>query len=168
MSISNYSWFLLETLDSLGHADLSKQAKIFLHTNFAAQLEQMGLWHWSIFVLLFIEESTLKKTYIDDILGRHVQLYNVSTPEYRAREKMLVHQFKIPSQWIDSKKAVLAIKQLNYKEAIYYMCYANKWTEAYYFIMQYMVPDHFLCCKFLIFFFHLTLHFFPFQRNYNH
>lgn len=144
-----FSWLLLQTLTSLGHDDISNQAKQHMHISFAAQLEQMGLWHWAIFVLLFIEEADVKKIHIMNIIDRHVELYNESSNEYQVREKMLVKDFHIPSEWIDSSRATLALLKRNYKEAIYYSFYAKKWEDTHDIIMMHLIPDHYLCCKYL-------------------
>ncbi|GLV36712.1 Nucleoporin 98-96kD [Carabus blaptoides fortunei] len=139
------SWLLLQTLTSLGHDDISNQAKQHMHISFAAQLEQMGLWHWAIFVLLFIDEADVKKTHIMNIIDRHVELYNESSNEYRVRERMLVKDFHIPSDWIDSSRATLALLKSKYKEAIYYSFYAKHWQDTHDIIMMHLIPDHYLC-----------------------
>lgn len=43
------------TLQSLGAAPLSVDNDTMLHVNYAQQLENLGLWKWSIFVLLHIQ-----------------------------------------------------------------------------------------------------------------
>lgn len=146
--ISVHSWLLLQTLISLNYGDISKEAKTHVHTQFAAQLEQMGLWHWAIFVLLFIEDTDIRKVSVKDMLGRHVQLFSSRWDDYPAREKMIVADFKIPEVWINSAKADLAILEKNYKEAIFYLTYSNRWREAHKLVMDYLVPDHFLYCKY--------------------
>lgn len=51
-----YSWFVMITLKSLGYNHLSEESEYVIHTSFAAQLEIAGLWHWSVFVLLHIQD----------------------------------------------------------------------------------------------------------------
>ena len=43
-------------LQSLGLDTLSEGAAEELHLNYAAQLEQEGLWHWAVFVLLHLSD----------------------------------------------------------------------------------------------------------------
>lgn len=44
------------TLKSLGYSHLSEESEYVIHTSFAAQLEIAGMWHWSIFVLLHMQD----------------------------------------------------------------------------------------------------------------
>ncbi len=46
-------WLVAELLASLGYTHMARRD--MMHMDFAAQLESMGLWHWSIFVLLHLE-----------------------------------------------------------------------------------------------------------------
>lgn len=52
------SWMLYITLQSLGKAPLDVEYDTSLHVNFAQQLEQLGYWPLSIFVLLHIHQPT--------------------------------------------------------------------------------------------------------------
>ena len=51
-----FSWHLYQILRSVGYNHLSEYYASYLNTNYAAQLEAMGLWHWAVFVLMHIED----------------------------------------------------------------------------------------------------------------
>lgn len=55
----NFSWFLYNTLQSLGYTQMSEIYANQLHSNFASQLVSHGLWQWAIFVLLHIKDEEL-------------------------------------------------------------------------------------------------------------
>jgi nuclear pore complex protein Nup98-Nup96 len=44
-------------LVSLNYKYISKESLENLHISFASQLQTIGLWHWSIFVLMHIENE---------------------------------------------------------------------------------------------------------------
>ena len=47
-------WFVSQVLITLGYRHLSATRRVQIHTEFASQLESLGLWHWSVFVLLHL------------------------------------------------------------------------------------------------------------------
>ena len=56
-------WFVGQVLSTLGYRHLSNTRKVQFHSEFASQLESLGLWHWSVFVLLHLncDEANDKK-----------------------------------------------------------------------------------------------------------
>ncbi|XP_043928758.1 nuclear pore complex protein Nup98-Nup96 [Protopterus annectens] len=53
------SWHLWMVLQALNYSHLSLQRQGLLHTSYASQLESVGLWEWSIFVLLHISDPQM-------------------------------------------------------------------------------------------------------------
>lgn len=51
------SWHLLMALIALQYNHVQKFSLETLHDSYASQLESIGLWHWSIFVLMHIEDE---------------------------------------------------------------------------------------------------------------
>jgi len=49
-----FSWQLSHVLQALEFTHLSEYHSAMLCTNFAAQLESMGLWQWAVFILMHI------------------------------------------------------------------------------------------------------------------
>ena len=47
-------WFVEQALRTLGYRHLSLTREMQLHVEFASQLESLGLWHWSVFILLHL------------------------------------------------------------------------------------------------------------------
>lgn len=52
-----FSWHLLQVLESLGYHHLSDVHQSMICTNYASQLESLGLWQWAVFVLLHIRDD---------------------------------------------------------------------------------------------------------------
>lgn len=91
-------------LVALGYAHLSDHVAALTHTNFATQLEAHGLWHWAIFVMLHLRDSVRRRTAVQDLLLRHIEIDD--TPEYVQREQFLKEELGISSIWIYQAKAV--------------------------------------------------------------
>jgi hypothetical protein len=51
------SWHLIMSLVALNYTHVSQLCLINLHENFALQLQSIGLWQWSIFVLMHIDDE---------------------------------------------------------------------------------------------------------------
>lgn len=51
------SWHLAMSLVSLSYKYISKECLENLHDSYASQLQSVGLWHWSIFILMHIEND---------------------------------------------------------------------------------------------------------------
>ena len=49
-------WFVGQVLRTLGYRHLSNTREVQLTIEFASQLESLGLWHWSVFILLHLNE----------------------------------------------------------------------------------------------------------------
>ncbi|PIO24649.1 hypothetical protein AB205_0076280 [Aquarana catesbeiana] len=50
------SWHLWMVLQALNYTHLSAQSQGVLHASYAAQLENVGLWEWAVFVILHIPD----------------------------------------------------------------------------------------------------------------
>ena len=50
-------WFVVRVLRTLGYTHLYPQKESQIHVEFASQLESMGLWQWSVFVLLHLRSE---------------------------------------------------------------------------------------------------------------
>lgn len=105
-------------LVSLGYSYLSDYVAALTHTNFAAQLETYGLWHWAIFVVMHLKDTGRRRTAIMDLLARYIEIDE--TPDYVKREEFLKEELAIPSMWIDQAKAVKARAFKRYKIIIYW------------------------------------------------
>ncbi|CAH8850249.1 unnamed protein product [Trichobilharzia szidati] len=107
---------------------------------FASQLEAAGLWEWSIFVLLHIDNAKLREISVKSLIGRHVSLVLPSTlgnvahkncpsnlsnidfmsnqinlvpaPSLTKAELFVVNRLGVPVRWIHEAKAVLARHRL--------------------------------------------------------
>ena len=51
------SWLLWQQLRALGYSHLSETASAQLTMDFAAQLENNGLWQWAVFVTLHLNST---------------------------------------------------------------------------------------------------------------
>lgn len=62
-------WFVGQVLRALGYMHITTTREAQINVEFASQLESLGLWHWSIFVLLHLHgidrtddgEATIRK-----------------------------------------------------------------------------------------------------------
>ncbi|KAG8680496.1 hypothetical protein FRC08_016255 [Ceratobasidium sp. 394] len=75
-------------------------------SNYASQLENLGLWWYSVFVLLHLQESEGRSIAIKSLLTRHVAELD---PE---KEEFLVNQLCVPQEWIEEAKVRLCYPYL--------------------------------------------------------
>lgn len=98
------SWLIQQILVALGYTHLSDHVAALTHTNFATQLEAYGLWHWAIFVMLHLRDSSRRQIAVKDLLLRHIEIDD--SPEYVKREQFLKEELGISSVWIHQAKAI--------------------------------------------------------------
>lgn len=133
------SWQLLQVLKGIGYTHCSEQCEGNLHVSFASQLENYGLWHWSVFVLLHIQNQAKRELCVQEILYRYIDLTN--DEEYFKKESFIVNQLGIPEKWIFWAKAVRAGAQKNYHAQADYLLKAKQWAFAHEVIMNGIAPD---------------------------
>lgn len=133
------SWLLLETFQALGYHHCSELYETRRHVGFASQLENYGLWKWSVFVLLHIKEKHVRETHIQDYLYRYVSVMNDGA--ITEDEKFIINILGVPQKWLDSAKAVKAGATGNYHMQAKYLLKAQKWAEAHEVIFEHIAPD---------------------------
>ncbi|KAL6257420.1 hypothetical protein P5V15_010992 [Pogonomyrmex californicus] len=133
------SWLVQQTLVALGYTHLSDHVAALTHTNFASQLEAHGLWHWAIFVVLHLRDSSRRRTAVQDLLLRHIEIDD--TPEYTKREQFLKEELGISSVWIYQAKAIKSSINKRHGEAAWYYIQAEQWTQAHEIIIEHLAAD---------------------------
>ena len=83
--------------------------------DFAAQLESMSLWQWSVFVLLHLENPQKRSKLVRDCLSRNVI---PSDEESSEKEVFLQDRLGIPLKWIAAAKAVRSFTDNNYGDQV--------------------------------------------------
>lgn len=131
------SWILLQTLNALQVGLISENAKNHIHANFAFQLENMGLYKWAIFVLLFIRDFNVKKYLVIGVLERNIPSeYDDVDLEYE-----LVRSFKLPTDWVHFVKANKCSSMEKYWPLCKHLSLTRKWNECHEVIMNKILPD---------------------------
>lgn len=133
------SWLLLGVLESLGYGHTAELSAAQIHTSFALQLESMGLWHWSVFVLLHLRGQSRRELSVQDMLYRYINL--TEDPEYLAKERFVRDRLGVPAKWIYWAKAVKAASLRKYHEQARFLVKAKQWTLAHEVVMEHIVPD---------------------------
>lgn len=119
----------MQVLNSLDYAHLSPLSEAIIHSGFAAQLENNGLWYWAIFVLLHLKDDYARKSAVLDMLGRHVEL--LDKRKLSKAEVFLQEDLDIPIEWIYQAKAVKAACLNRYADQVWYLLKASEWNEAH-------------------------------------
>ncbi|KAJ1527107.1 hypothetical protein ONE63_008642 [Megalurothrips usitatus] len=133
------SWCLMQVLNSLDYAHLSPLSEAIIHTGFASQLENYGMWEWAIFVLLHLKDDFARKSAVLDILERHVELLDMR--RLSEAEEFLQADLKIPVEWIYKAKAVRASFMQRHADQVWYLLKASEWNEAHKVIMDHLAAD---------------------------
>ncbi|XP_048644115.1 nuclear pore complex protein Nup98-Nup96 isoform X6 [Marmota marmota marmota] len=133
------SWHLWEVLRALNYTHLSEQSKGVLQASYAGQLESEGLWEWAIFVLLHIDNSSMREKAVRELLTRHCQL--METPESWAKETFLTQKLCVPAEWIHEAKAVRAHMECDKHLEALYLFKAGHWNRCHKLVIQHLASD---------------------------
>ncbi|KAG9123969.1 DNA-directed DNA polymerase gamma mip1 [Ceratobasidium sp. 392] len=125
---------MVEGEDDEAYATYSHKADS-ITSNYASQLENLGLWWYSVFVLLHLQESDGRAIAIKSLLTRHVADLD---PE---KEEFLVNQLCVPQEWIEEAKAILF--QYSYQSYQAFECFvaAGQVKPAYDMAMRDLAPE---------------------------
>lgn len=129
------SWFVHQVLTTLGYRHLAEHARHRLHRDTAAQAEQLGLWHWAVFVLCHLEEPARRKEAVVAVLER-----NVATLDSE-REVFLVEELGVPVEWVAGARATLAMAEGRHKDRAEELLKARRWQEAHKVIVEEIAPE---------------------------
>uniref|UniRef100_A0A8D8XNV0 Nuclear pore complex protein Nup98-Nup96 n=1 Tax=Cacopsylla melanoneura TaxID=428564 RepID=A0A8D8XNV0_9HEMI len=124
------SWFIMQSLKSLGYSHLDQKIATKYHVAFASQLLSYDLWEFAIFVLMHIEDDALRKHHIDRILESHIQLCP-STSELTPKESFLIETLYVPCEWIYKCKGHLAMYKSEYWDACEYFLKAKEYLKCH-------------------------------------
>ncbi|RKP25440.1 nuclear protein 96-domain-containing protein [Syncephalis pseudoplumigaleata] len=110
----------------------------------ALQLEQLDLWEWSIYVLLFITDDYSRAKALYDMLARHVTLTaNCSaTVPLSQQEQFVVEQLHIPKAWVYRAKALRAKQQHDHLAEVNCWIEANEHRLAHQLTVQHLAPSY--------------------------
>jgi len=134
------SWLLYRVLNSLGYKVGCPGNSDRLSCDFAGQLEQLGLWEWSVFVLLNVQNQELRRRSVCSVLERNVALVTDEAEE-SSKEAWLVAELGVPPAWVAAARAVLARTLGNYTQLADQLILAGQWNEAHKVVMQELAPS---------------------------
>lgn len=158
------SWLLMQTLETIGYRHCGQLACAQLHTSMAAQLEQRGLWHWSVFVLMHLADGRQRELAVQAMLYRYVRLSGrdaveerqpggrgeqaddgeeeeCGMPDYAAKERFVVDVLAVPVGWVHWAKAVRAGALGQWHVQAEFLLQAEQWSMAHEVIMLHIAPD---------------------------
>lgn len=116
--------------------------KIKLCTSFSNQLESLGEWEWAIFILLHIEDNSLKKNLIMGILDRNLSSdVNKTTAK---TENNLVNRMHIPPEWIHVVKGHKTLLVEKYFQAFNHFAHARDYCKANDILVDQLLPSLFV------------------------
>lgn len=131
------SWFLLSLLTSLDYAHLHPTKLAQLHISFACQLERCCLWQWAIFVLLHINQPTLREAAVRRVLCQHC----TSDEELTEQETFIVEKLRIPKNWVYGAKGQSAGYELNFELQALHFLKAEQWNDCHTVIMKHLAAN---------------------------
>ncbi|CAE7229687.1 unnamed protein product [Rhizoctonia solani] len=104
-------------------------------SNYAFQLENLGLWWYSIFVLLHLQESDGRLIAIKALLARHVSELD------EEKEDFLINQLCVPHDWIEEAKAVISQYTNQSYQAFEFFVAAGQVKPAYDMALRDLAPE---------------------------
>jgi nuclear pore complex protein Nup98-Nup96 len=135
------SWHLYQVLQSLGLDTLSAVTAEELHLNYAAQLEQEGLWHWAVFVLLHLSDPLRRLKAIKDMLPRCC----AHSENLSDEEKFVISQLGVNPGLLHEAKALYAHDRGDFEGEAEHLVKAHLWDQAHLVIMNELVPKAIMC-----------------------
>lgn len=134
------SWFLLHMFSAFKIGRISENAKNHMHINFAFQLENLGLYKWAIYVLLFIQDARVKTQLVTGVLER-----NLPTDVNRTEvEFELVKYFKIPKRFLHKIKAEKASAAFEYWSTFRHLTFTRDWNRCHDLLIKHIIPTLYL------------------------
>lgn len=137
------SWHLHQVLDELGYNHMTQERHSFLQCEYASQLENIGLWHWAVFVLMHLQDDVRREYSVKDILNRNCQSNDDEEVEFdlSKEEEMIVDQFKVPVQWLHEAKALHCKYTKRYYEETVHLIRAAQWDKAHVVLLNHLAAD---------------------------
>jgi len=108
-----------------------------LHVNFATQLASAGLWQWSAFVLLHLNDPMRRKAAILDLLRRHIS----KSSDDSEIERFCTDVLLIPREWLFEAKAIRAKRENDVHAEAFYLLESGHWNQSHKLIVRYIAPD---------------------------
>ncbi len=135
---------MLQQLETLGYRHCSELCKSKIYTSLAEQLENYGMWEWSIYILLHIPNQLQRELAVQQLLYRYIRVdgeQHSNAMDYIEKEQFIIDQLRVPEKWIFWAKAVRAGSFHNYNVQAKYLLKARQWTQAHDIILQHIAPD---------------------------
>ncbi|XP_075054497.1 nuclear pore complex protein Nup98-Nup96 [Mixophyes fleayi] len=133
------SWHLWMVLQALNYTHLSDKSQGLLHANYAAQLENVGLWEWAIFVMLHVPDAIIREAAVRELLNRHCILRE--TPESLTKENFLIQKLCIPAEWIHEAKAIRSRREGDKHKEVLYLLRAGHWNQCHKLVSRHLASD---------------------------
>ncbi|EGG25304.1 putative nucleoporin 98 [Cavenderia fasciculata] len=136
---------VLRSLPSLNkQSDLSNQ--YLLHSSFATQLERLGLWQWSIYILSHIPDhfTFFREEAMKSCISRHIHTIKEDGDE----KKFLTKSLLIPETWIDEAFAWYNGYQHKEQNQIDYLLKSGQFSEAHNLIFNHFGPNYIISRKY--------------------
>lgn len=122
---------------SLEYRHISSNSLLNLHDNYATQLQTLDLWHWSIFIILHIDDECKREYYVKYYLNKNAS----SSIELTDQEKFVQEKLKVPVVWIYEAKAMKAKYEKLLNNEVDLLIKSCKWNQAHYLIVDSYGPD---------------------------
>lgn len=126
-------------MDALKVGSISEESSNYIHISFSSQLEDLGMWKWAIFVLLFVKDTNIKQDAIMGILYRNMCVDRSDEANLEI-EDTLIKEFNISSAWLHT---VLANKSEMVNaplETFKHLTLLGDWVKAHDVAMMHVIP----------------------------
>eukprot|EP01135_Chromosphaera_perkinsii_P008727 Nk52_evm60s1444 gene=Nk52_evmTU60s1444 len=123
------SWHVFSILIGIGFNHLSDLKGESLTMSYASQLENLGVWEWSIFVILHHTDDSEREHAIRDILYRNICLD--PSRSYQVKEEFVLERLYINPSWIYLAKARRAFAEKKWEIQAQYLCKGGEWNACH-------------------------------------
>jgi hypothetical protein len=137
------SWHLQSVLEAISlWQPVEGSHRHQLAMNYATQLEQAGLWEWSIYVVLSLplggdSNDEARESAVRHFLARHVDdLLRDNT-----KQQFLVETLRIPIAWIDEAKSWFSRQKQDVASDVKFLLSSQQWDAAHHLLMNKWAPS---------------------------
>eukprot|EP00050_Salpingoeca_kvevrii_P022602 m.128822 g.128822 ORF g.128822 m.128822 type:complete len:1848 (+) comp9760_c0_seq5:346-5889(+) len=134
------SWHLHNIVSSLGISRLPARREEQLHTDYAAQLEGVGLWHWAAFVLLHLEDPAMRTRAVRELLARNCGQAEAASSTGKRKIAFVLDQLSLPAAWTHQAASSAAKAKGKHRQLAKALIASGQWDGAHRVIVQQIAP----------------------------
>ena len=131
-------WFIWSTLHSLGLPRASPHLVSKVVTSYAAQLEQVGLWDWGVYVAQHLPHSGGRKTTVQQIIRRNITRNTTNTEAVCEEEHRCIADHHVDGNEFHCARALRGRYGRQWEDVVTWYTAAGMYNSAHETLLQFL------------------------------